>query len=78
MKREGILEMFGQFEQADCILNKIECWSARKLQKLQGYSLWQNFANVINKVKDSCTIVGQSLPDHFIDIKKMVELGSGA
>lgn len=78
MKKEDILEMFGQFEQAACEVNNVECWSARELQKLLGYSLWQNFSNVINKAKDSCMNVGQSLPDHFIDVNKMVELGSGA
>ena len=28
--------------------------------------------------KDFCTNVGQYLPDHFPDVKKMIELGSGA
>lgn len=78
MKKEDILELFEQFEQAACEVNNVECWSACELQKLLGYSLWQNFSNVINKAKDSCMNVGQSLPDHFIDVNKMVELGSGA
>jgi DNA-damage-inducible protein D len=78
MKKEDILELFQQFEQAACDINNVECWSARELQKLLGYSLWQNFTNVINKAKDSCMNVGQSLPDHFIDVNKKVELGSGA
>lgn len=78
MKKEEILELFEQFEQAACEVNNVECWSARELQKLLGYSLWQNFTNVINKAKDSCINVGQSLPDHFIGVNKMVELGSGA
>lgn len=78
MKKEDILELFDQFEQAASEVNDVECWSARELQKLLGYSLWQNFTNVINKAKDSCMNVGQSLPDHFIDVNKKVELGSGA
>lgn len=67
MKKEDILELFEQFEQAACEVNNVECWSACELQKFLGYSLWQNFSNVINKAKDSCMNVGQSLPDHFID-----------
>lgn len=78
MKKEDILKQFEQFEQAACYINDVECWSARELQKLLGYSLWQNFTNVINKAKESCMNVGQSLPDHFIDVNKKVELGSGA
>ncbi len=78
MKKEDILKLFEQFEQAACYINDVECWSARELQKLLGYSLWQNFTNVINKAKESCMNVGQSLPDHFIDVNKKVELGSGA
>ena len=78
MKKEDILELFEQFERAACYINNVECWSARELQKLLGYSLWQNFTNVINKAKESCMNVGQSLPDHFIDVNKKVELGSGA
>ena len=30
------------------------------------------------KGKDACENVGQLIPDHFIDVNKMVELGSGA
>ena len=78
MKKEDIQALFEQFEQAACEVNQVECWSARELQKLLGYSLWQNFTNVINKAKDSCMNVGQSLSDHFIDVNKKVELGSGA
>ena len=78
MKKEDILELFEQFEQAACDVNNVECWSARELQKLLGYSLWQNFTNVINKAKDSCMNVGQSLSDHFIDVNKMIIVGKGA
>ena len=78
MKKEDILELFEQFEQAACDVNNVECWSARELQKLLGYSLWQNFTNVINKAKDSCMNVGQSLSDHFIDVNKMIIAGKGA
>ena len=78
MKKEEILALFEQFEQAACEVNQIECWSARELQKLLGYSLWQNFTNVINKAKAACENVGQPVSDHFIDVNKMIVAGKGA
>ena len=78
MKKEEIIALFEEYEQAACEVNQVECWSARDLQKLLGYSLWQNFTKVIAKAKEACENVGQNVIDHFIDVNKMVELGSGA
>ena len=36
MKKEEIQLLFSQFEQVSCIINDIECWSARKLCTLLG------------------------------------------
>ncbi len=78
MKKEEILALFQEYEQAACEVNQVECWSARDLQKLLGYSLWQNFTKVIEKAKMACENVGQNIVDHFIDVNKKVEVGSGA
>lgn len=78
MKQEEIQSLFKSYEEAACMIDETECWSARDLQKLFGYSLWQNFCNVIDKAKEACVNVGQPLSDHFIDVNKKVELGSGA
>ncbi len=78
MKKEEIQALFEQFEQAACEINQVECWSARELQKLLGYSKWENFTNVIAKAKEACANVGQEVADHFPDVRKMVVLGSGA
>ena len=48
------------------------------MQKLLGYSLWQNFTKVTDKAKVACENVNQLTSDHFIGINKKVELGSGA
>lgn len=78
MKKEDIQALFKSFEDAVCMIDDTECWSARELQKLLGYKLWQNFTNVISKAKAACENVGQPVTDHFIDVNKKVELGSGA
>ena len=78
MKKEIIQQLYSAFEQAALEIDGVECWSARELQTLLGYRLWQNFTKVIEKAKVACEVVNQSISDHFIGVNKKVELGSGA
>ncbi len=78
MKKELIAELFLQFELAAYDYKGIECWSARELQEIFSYTDWRNFLKVIDKAKDACINAGEKLSDHFVDVNKMVELGSGA
>lgn len=55
-----------------------EFWCARDLQMLLGYAKWENFAKVIDKAITSCENAGSDPKDHFLGIRKMVDLGSGA
>lgn len=76
MKSDEIKSLFSQFEAAASDLEGVECWSARELQILLGYSKWENFEKVIQKAKDACTNAGELVVNHFPDIRKMVEIGS--
>jgi DNA-damage-inducible protein D len=78
MKTEEIRLLFQQFETAAIDFEGLECWSARELQKLLGYSKWENFEKVIDKAKGACENAGESINDHFPDIRKVIEAGKGA
>lgn len=56
----------------------IEFWLARDLQQLLGYAKWDNFKNVLVKARTACELSGQDIDNHFADIGKMVQIGSGA
>ena len=70
-------------EQFDLILHSeqeahIEFWYARDLMPLLGYERWENFHKAILRAMDSCETSGSIRADHFREVTKMVQLGSGA
>ncbi len=56
----------------------VEFWLARDLQHLLGYSEWRNFTAVVSKAKTACEVSDYSIADHFVDVNKMVDIGSGS
>lgn len=78
MKKEQINELFEQFETACYIYEGIECWSARELQLILGYTKWDNFSKVIDKAKKACNSSGIEVAHHFPDVGKMIEIANGA
>ena len=57
---------------------QVEIWFAHELQKLLGYARWENFMVAINRAIDSCKTQHINIEDHFREVTKMVDLGSGA
>ena len=78
MKSELIKELSGNFEFAVQHTEDVEFWFARDLQNLLGYSDWRNFLQVIERAKIACTNAGKQDADHFVDVTKMIDLGSGS
>ena len=56
----------------------VEYWLARDIQQLLGYTQWRNFLNTVSKAKTACEVSGHKVSDHFADVSKMVDLGSGS
>ncbi|MBI4824874.1 MAG: DNA damage-inducible protein D [Nitrospirae bacterium] len=77
MKKELIIDLFEKFEGACYLFNNLECWSARELQVMLGYTEWRNFLKVIEKAKTACKNAGVKVADHFVDVNKMIEIGKG-
>ncbi len=58
--------------------NTIEVWYARELQQVLGYARWENFGIAIGRAMESCKTLGINVDDHFREVTKMVQLGSGS
>lgn len=80
MKSEVIRTLTDNFEaHAQRTDGGVEFWLARDLQHLLGYAEWRNFnSSAIAKAKTSCEVSGHAVTDHFVDVTKMVQLGSGS
>lgn len=78
MEKETIVKLNKSFEESAYEQDGVEYWLARELQALLGYTDWRNFLNAIEKAKESCRSTEEPVLDHFVDVNKMVKIGSGA
>ena len=78
MEKEIVTKLHKSFEDyMHTDENGVEFWYARELQELLEYAKWDTFKNVIERAKDACKNSGQQIVDHFPDVGKMVQIGSG-
>ncbi len=79
MKKELVQALTDNFEgHAQQTETGVEYWLARDIQHLLGYTKWENFLNVVLKAKTACEVSGHDIDNHFPDVRKMVDLGSGS
>jgi len=58
--------------------NSAEFWYASELAPALEYTKWENFSKVINRAMLACKNSGVEGIYHFPEVRKMVEIGSGA
>lgn len=58
--------------------NGVEFWYARELAEVLDYTKWENFSKVIDRARLACKNSGFAATDHFPEVRKMVDLGSGS
>ncbi|MDO4462355.1 MAG: DNA damage-inducible protein D [Bacteroidia bacterium] len=78
MKSEEIQSLLDRFEAIACEYEGVECWSARELSEVLGYTKWERFEGVIERAKEACNNAGINVDDHFPGAGKMIVLAKGA
>lgn len=54
-----------------------EFWYARELQKVLDYAQWRRFSEAIARAKESCSMAGLSVEEHFADAGKTSPMPNG-
>ena len=78
MKKELVLSLRRTFEEHAKKANGVEFWYARDLLVLLGYVKWENFDLVVEKAKEACNNSNQNVQDHFLEVRKTINLPKGA
>lgn len=78
MDKTTITDLHNKFEEAAHEKVGVTYWLAREIQPFLEYARWENFETIIKKAQVSCENAGQPIENHFREVTKMVELGSGS
>jgi len=76
MQKDVIVKLTKIFEESAHVEKGVEYWMARDVQTLLEYNEWRNFLHVIEKAKIACQKSGRVFSDHFVEVNKMVQIGS--
>ena len=77
MDKGRIAQLKEQFDSILHVDQDVEYWMARELQKQLGYTKWENFEAVIHRAMDSVKATGIRVEDHFLEVRKMIQIGKG-
>ena len=75
MDTKVISDLFERFEQSSAVIDGVECWSARDLCPLFGYSQWRRFQETIERAKESCKNALGDVLSNFASVGKIVKTG---
>lgn len=80
MNKNEVIKFKTQFDAISNVIDnsQVEFWYARDLMGQLGYAEWRNFSGVIEKAKQACKNAEIDVENHFVDVNKMVDLGSGS
>jgi DNA-damage-inducible protein D len=75
---KSVFDKISHFITSDDGKEQVEVWFARELMVALGYARWENFKVAIGRAVESCKTQSINIDDHFREVTKMVELGSGS
>lgn len=78
MDNTVITALHSSFENSSKTQDGVTYWLAREIQPLLEYARWENFEIAIERAKTACETASQVIDDHFREITKMVDIGSGS
>lgn len=78
MKKQIIQRLHKNFEEFAQKQGKLTYWYARDLQELLEYTKWENFEKTIIRAMQSCKTSSEIKENHFLELRKMVQIGSSS
>lgn len=78
MKKQIIQRLHKNFEEFAQKQGKLTYWYARDLQELLEYTKWENFEKTIIRAMQSCKTSSEIEENHFLELRKMVQIGSSS